>query len=76
MTAEQVRYYDAASAARELNVSRRTLARWRREGGGPPYARIGGRRLAYAISDIDNWISANTHASRAQELSRKGSKSA
>jgi excisionase family DNA binding protein len=45
----------AAELARELKVSRRTLARWRSEGTGPPFFRVG-RSPRYRWGDVQAWI--------------------
>jgi excisionase family DNA binding protein len=41
--------------ADELQVSMRTLERWRQEGTGPAFVRVG-RSLRYRRSDIDAWL--------------------
>jgi excisionase family DNA binding protein len=43
--------------AKELQVSVRTLERWRREGTGPPWVRVG-RSPRYRRQDIDRWLEA------------------
>jgi excisionase family DNA binding protein len=43
--------------AEELQVSVRTLERWRREGTGPPWVRVG-RSPRYRRQDIDRWLEA------------------
>jgi excisionase family DNA binding protein len=43
--------------AEELQVSVRTLERWRREGAGPPWVRVG-RSPRYRRDDIDRWLEA------------------
>jgi hypothetical protein len=40
-------------AAARLRCSAYTLARWRLEGRGPKWRRIGPKRVAYAIGDIN-----------------------
>ena len=45
-------------AAEFLKVSVRTLQRWRTEpptGGGPPFYKLGHKRVAYRISDLSAW---------------------
>jgi excisionase family DNA binding protein len=49
----------AAELARELKVSRRTLARWRSEGSGPPFVRVG-RSPRYRWADVQAWLRAST----------------
>ena len=41
--------------ANELQVSIRTLERWRKDGTGPAFIRVG-RSLRYRRSDIDAWL--------------------
>jgi excisionase family DNA binding protein len=43
--------------AEELQVSVRTLERWRREGTGPPWVRVG-RSPRYRRQDLDRWLEA------------------
>ena len=45
---------DTDQAARYLNVSKSYITKLRCTGGGPRYAKIG-RRVNYAISDLDAW---------------------
>ncbi len=68
MTPEMKRYLDEAAAARLLKVSRRTLQRWRHEGGGPAFTRAGLRRVLYDADVLDAWVKARTFDSRAAEL--------
>jgi predicted DNA-binding transcriptional regulator AlpA len=42
-------------AAHVLGVTTRTLGRWRYEGNGPAWSRLGGRRIVYQQEDIDAW---------------------
>lgn len=45
-----------AEAAKELRLSIRSLQRYRVIGGGPPYVRLGERRIGYRTADIDAWV--------------------
>jgi len=45
--------------ARLTTLSRTTLQTMRREGGGPPFARLG-RRVVYRLADVDRWIHERT----------------
>lgn len=50
-------------AAASLRISRRTLQRLRASGaGGPPFVRIGDRRICYRASDLDAWLAAKREA--------------
>ena len=51
------------------NVSPRTAQRWRATGeGGPPFVRLGFRRVGYRLSDCEAWAAGRTFTSRAAEL--------
>lgn len=43
-------------AAAYLGLSPRTLEKWRVLGDGPPYSRLGGRRVVYYLADLDAWL--------------------
>jgi predicted DNA-binding transcriptional regulator AlpA len=47
----------AVEAARYLNVSRSTLAKWRMNGNGPDYHRCGPRIVYYFEDEIEAWLS-------------------
>lgn len=47
--------YTPEEAARRLNSHARTLERWRTEGNGPRYVKIG-RRVHYRREALDDWI--------------------
>lgn len=49
-------------AADYLGVAKHTLARWRVEGGGPPFLKLGGP-VRYDVSDLDTWIDARRRGS-------------
>ncbi|MEM7617126.1 MAG: helix-turn-helix domain-containing protein [Pseudomonadota bacterium] len=48
--------------ARRWNISHRTLQRWRAEGIGIPYIKIGGR-IRYPLNIIEHYEAENTHKS-------------
>ena len=50
-----------------LHVDDRTTLRWRTAGGGPPFVRIGPRRILYRRADLNAWLAANTFPHRAAE---------
>jgi len=60
-------------AAERLGVSRRTLQRWRISGDGPPFVRIGPRRVAYAEAALAAWCERRTFHHRAAEVARRSS---
>jgi hypothetical protein len=51
-------YASDAETAQELNVSTRTLARWRAERIGPAFTKIGAR-VYYRRAGITEWVRAN-----------------
>ena len=64
-------YLTEFQTSERLHVTRRTLQRWRRDGGGPPYVRIGAWRIVYVERDLQAWIAARTFAHRAGEMTGK-----
>ena len=54
-----------------LSVTTRTTLRWRREGGGPPYVRVGPRRVLYRRTDVLAWAAARTFPTLAAEAAAK-----
>ena len=56
-------------AAAMLGVSVLTLKRWRRTGEGPAFVKIG-RRSAYQIADINEWITSTKRTSTADQRMR------
>lgn len=54
-------------AAAILRSNARTLARWRSNGVGPRFIRIG-RRVAYRDSDLNDFLDRQTRTSSAQKI--------
>ena len=52
MTDSLIRHLNQVELARRWSLSHRTLERWRWEGRGPRYLKIGGR-VVYRLSDIE-----------------------
>lgn len=52
---------------KESPISPRTLQRWRLEGKGPIYIKIG-RLVRYSCETLDNYIKSNLHQSTSEEL--------
>jgi hypothetical protein len=63
---------DEAETAHECHVSRRSLQRYRREGGGPPYVRIGKRRIAYRRKMVREYLDSRTFTSTSAEGISRG----
>jgi hypothetical protein len=49
-------------------IAPRTAQRWRASGQGPPFIRLGPRRIVYRISDVERWLAERTYSSLADEL--------
>ncbi|MCK8788169.1 helix-turn-helix domain-containing protein [Roseomonas sp. NAR14] len=56
--------------AERANSSVRTVQRWRVSGEGPPFVRLGPRKIGYREADIEAWVAARTYAHRAAEMVR------
>ena len=51
-------------------VAPRTAQRWRVTGDGPPFCRMGPKKIVYRLSDIEQWAASRTFKHRAQELAQ------
>jgi predicted DNA-binding transcriptional regulator AlpA len=65
-----MKFLTQEETAQRLNLTQRTLERWRRIGEGPRFVRLGPRRIAYREVDLDAWAEARTYISAADEISR------
>ena len=66
------RYLTEKQVEERYSISHRSLQRYRYTGvGGPPFVRLGFRRIVYRLSDCEEWAAAQTFRSRAHELSTK-----
>lgn len=62
-------YLTEADFAARYNIRPRTAQRWRATGiGGPKYVRMGLRRVAYRLSDCEEWAKSRTFKHHADEL--------
>lgn len=52
------RYLTAKETAQLLNTSPGVLANWRYRGGGegPPYYRVGKKKILYSVEEVEAWI--------------------
>ena len=57
--------------AEELNVTTRTLQRWRNSGDGPPFIRLGVRGVRYTRGGVRGYLAGRTYQHRAGELANK-----
>jgi hypothetical protein len=55
----------------QYNVPARTAQRWRSTGDGPPYVRLGPRRILYRVEDVERWAASRTFRHRAEELATR-----
>jgi DNA-binding transcriptional regulator YiaG len=62
------RHLTPAMLAERLNVSLRSVERWRVSGEGPRYIRAGARRILYPVPEVEAWEASRLHASRAAEM--------
>jgi predicted DNA-binding transcriptional regulator AlpA len=63
-------YLTETEFAERYHLGRRTVQRWRQTGDGPPWCRLGRRRVLYRLTDVEAWAAVRTYAHRADELSR------
>lgn len=59
---QPARYFNNAEAADFLKLSPRTLEKLRVVGGGPKFRKLG-RRVVYALEDLESWTSARIRSS-------------
>ena len=64
-------YLTETQTAEMLNVSARTLQRFRLEGGGPKFCKAG-KRVLYASPDLEAWLEENRHASTSEAKAKRG----
>jgi Helix-turn-helix domain len=63
------RWVSPKAAATHLSLHSDTLRRFRRDGGGPAYVRLG-TAIRYDIHELDRWMSQRVFHSRADEHAR------
>ena len=57
--------------AATLRVSERRLGRWRIEGGGPVFVRLGHRSVAYSEASLLEFVNSRTRQSTSEQMGRK-----
>jgi predicted DNA-binding transcriptional regulator AlpA len=62
-------YLTEREFSERYKVAQRTIQRWRVTGDGPPYIRLGPRRIVYPEEDAEAWAAARKHQHRAAEIS-------
>jgi hypothetical protein len=72
MAKEQVanEYVDEDGLFERYLISPRSAQRWRGSGTGPPFVRLGKRRVVYRVADVERWLAKRTFSSLADELAR------
>lgn len=63
--AARLQLLSPGEAAATLGRKPQTMARWRCEGFGPKFVRVGGR-IAYRVDDLEAWIASRVVSSTAQ----------
>lgn len=58
-------YLNAEETGRHIGTAVQTLARWRCEGGGPPFFRVG-RKIMYGLKDLTAWMNARRVSSTSE----------
>lgn len=61
-------YLTEREFSERYRIPPRTAQRWRATGDGPPFVRLGPRRVLYRLADVEAWAAARTFAHRAAEL--------
>lgn len=54
-------YFNARELAQHLGISMPTVQRWRKEGKGPPYIKIG-QIIRYEKQAVEAWLDKQSHA--------------
>ena len=64
-----VEYLTGKQLAEKLHIQPQTLRKWRWDGTGPQFTRIGGRwgRVLYAVTAVEKWLAEREHQSTAEE---------
>lgn len=65
------KYLTAEETSQFIGAAVQTLAKWRSGGGGPPFIRVGSRRVMYAIDDLVAWMSARRVSSTSEVSAAK-----
>jgi predicted DNA-binding transcriptional regulator AlpA len=63
--------WDTRETADRIGWSERSLERARITGDGPPFIRVGSRRVMYSSEAVTAWLTARTFPHRAAELAAK-----
>ena len=66
MTPPELHILLTPDAARFIGAKESTLEKWRLRGDGPPFIRIGPRKIGYLRSDLDAWLVSRRHQSTSE----------
>jgi predicted DNA-binding transcriptional regulator AlpA len=61
-------YLTTVEFCKRYHVSPRTAERWRTSGHGPPFVRVGPRKIVYRTANAEAWAAQRTYQHRAAEL--------
>ena len=67
-------YLSSPEVARKLGLQPQTLRKWRLQGLGPQYIRLGSHprgRVLYRVADVERWTAARCFASTADESAKR-----
>jgi hypothetical protein len=64
-----IQHINQVELSRRWRLSPRTLERWRYQGTGPQYLKVGGR-IVYRLADIEAYETDQLHASGARQVAR------
>lgn len=53
-------------ASTHLHISESTLEKWRIRGDGPPFIRLGSRKVGYLRADLDEWLASRRRRSTSE----------
>ncbi len=67
------KYLSETELSALLRVSQRTIQRWRANGDGPPFIRVGAKSIRYELSSCKAWAEKRTFIHHAQELTARKS---
>jgi hypothetical protein len=67
---EPIAYLDEDGLYSRYLIPPRTAQRWRVTGDGPPFVRLGKRRIVYRVDDVEKWLAQRTFKHLAEEKSR------
>ncbi len=64
----QITHLTTNELAERLKVKPMTLYSWRRDGSGPPFIKIGSRKILYRIEDVERWEQDRLRRNTAEDM--------